>query len=61
MDDEGAVKKIFFGTMVYQAALFSTLVKMQVALYRKSHIDLDNLDEAVSRIVEAGERYSNIG
>ncbi len=61
IDDEGAVKKIFFGTMVYQASLFSTLVKMQIALYRKSRIDLGNLDEGVSRIVEAGERYVNIG
>ena len=61
VDDEGAVKKIFFETMVYQAFLFRTLVKMQVALYRQDRIELGNLDEAVSRIVKAGERYSNIG
>lgn len=61
IDDERAVKKIFFGTMVYQASLFSTLVKMQIALYRKSRIDIGRLDEGVSRIVEAGERYANIG
>ena len=61
IDDEGAVNKIFFETMVHQAGLFSMLVKMQIALYRKNRINLDNLDEGVSRIVEAQGRYLNIG
>ena len=60
IDDEGAVNKIFFETMVHQAGLLSTLVKMQIALYRKSRIDLGNLDEGVSRIVEAQGRYLKI-
>ena len=57
IDDEGAVKKIFFETMVHQAGLLSTLVKMQISLYRKSRIDLGNLDEGVARIVEAQGYY----
>lgn len=61
IDDERAVKKIFFGTMVYQASLFNTLVRMQIALYRQSRIDIGRLDEGVSRIVEEGERYAIIG
>ena len=62
LDDEEAVKKLFFGTMVYQASLFSTLVRMQVALYRKNRFERGNLDEGVSRIVEEAHRRSlNIG
>ena len=57
IDDEGAVRKLFFGTMVHQANLFSPLVKMQIALYRKRRIDLDNLDPAVLEIVRAQRRY----
>ncbi|MDE0105525.1 MAG: hypothetical protein OXN89_24370 [Bryobacterales bacterium] len=58
IDDEGAVRKLFFGTMVYHASLFSTLVKMQIALYRQRRIDIGGLDAGVSQIVEAGERYA---
>ena len=62
IDDERAVKKLFFDTMVYQATLFSTLVKMQVALFRKSHIELGNLDKGVFRIIsQASWRHSIIG
>ena len=35
----------------------SLLVKMQIALYRKRRIDLDNLDPAVLEIVRAQRRY----
>ena len=62
LDNEEAVKKLFFGTMVYQASMFSTLVRMQVALYRKNRFERGNLDEGVSRIVEEAQRRSlNIG
>ena len=57
IDDEGAVNRIFFVTMVHQANLFSTLVKMQIALYRNKRINLDIPDEGISRIAEAQGRY----
>ncbi len=57
IDDAGAVNKIFFETMFHQANLFSVLVKMQIALYQKSAIDLDVLDEGISRITLAHGRY----
>ena len=57
IDDERAVNRIFFGTMVHQANLFSILVKMQIALYRKERINLDIPDQGISRIVEAQGRY----
>lgn len=57
IDDAGAVNKLFFETMFHQANLFSVLVKMQIALYRKSTIDLDALDEGIVRIGLAQGRY----
>lgn len=57
IDDESATKKLFFGTMVYQACFFNTLVKMQIALYRKQRIDLYNHDAGVKEVVEAQGRY----
>lgn len=62
IDDEGAVKKLFFETMVYQATLFRTLVSLQLALYRKSHFEIGSLDEGVLRILkEAHQRRSITG
>ena len=52
-----AVLKIFFGTMVHHASLFSVLVKMHIALYREERICLDTLDEGVERIVKAHGHY----
>ena len=60
VDDEGAVNELFFGTMVHQANIFSILVKMHIALYRKARINIEILDKGISRIVEAhGRRLSN--
>ena len=50
LDDERPVKKLFFGTMVYQANLCSLLVKMHIALYRKAPLDLAEGDEGIERI-----------
>ena len=62
VDDEGAVKKLFFETMVYQATLFSTLVSLQLALYRKSRFEIGSLDEGVLRILkEARQRLPITG
>ena len=62
IDDEVAVRKLFFETMFYQAMLFSTLVRMQLALCRKGRFEEGNLDEAVFRIMkEARRRLSIIG
>lgn len=52
IDDERAVRKIFFDTMVYQATLLQMLVKMQIALYRKEHVNWGSLDKGISRIIE---------
>lgn len=57
IDDEGAVNKLFFETMVHQANLFSALVKMQIALYRKQRTNWDSLDSGIAQIVEAQGRY----
>ena len=61
INDEAAARKLFFGTMVHHANLLSLLVKMQIALYRKKHINLDNLDPAVLRIVGEQRRYTEQG
>lgn len=58
IDDEESVRRIVFGTMVYHATFFRTLVKMQTALSRRSRIDLDGPDEGVRRMVAAAERYA---
>ena len=47
IDDEGAVKKLFFETMVYQATLFSTLVSLHLPFIRKSRFEKGRLDEGV--------------
>ncbi|MCY4129577.1 MAG: hypothetical protein OXG15_10130 [Gammaproteobacteria bacterium] len=52
IDDERAVRNIFFDTMVYQATLFQILVKMQIALYRKESVNWGSLDKGISRIIE---------
>lgn len=57
IDDEGAVNRIFFNSMVPQAILFSVLVKMQIALYQNKRINLDIPDEGILRIVEAQGHY----
>ena len=57
IDDIGAVNKLFFETMVHHASLFSMLVKMQIALYRKQRASWGNLDTGISQIVEAHGRY----
>ena len=57
VNNEGAVNKLFFGTMVHQAIMFSILVKMQIALYRKERINLDYPDKGILQIVEAHGRY----
>ena len=59
IDDEGAVRRIFFGTMVYHATFFCQLVKMQIALFRSSRVDWDGLDQGVRKVVEAGARYAD--
>ena len=56
IDDEGAVRKLVFDTMVYQAMLFNTLVRMQLALYRRTRIEIGNFDEGVSRLIEESQR-----
>ena len=57
IDDDGAVRKLFFETMVSQGALFSTLVRMQVALYRKEHFKTGTSDDGILQIVlEAQQR-----
>lgn len=61
IDDEGAAKKIFFGTMVHQANFFSMLVKMHIALYRKTSISLEDLDQGILGIVMAQRHYSTNG
>ena len=61
LDDERAVNKLFFGTMVYQASLCSLLVKMQIALYRKTLIDLDDPDDGIARIVEQAHFFATSG
>ena len=58
LDDERAVNKLFFGTMVYQAALCSLLVKMHIALYRKTPLNLDDGDEGIERIVTQAYQFA---
>lgn len=59
IDHEGAAKQLFFETMVHHANLVSTLVKMQIAIYKGTPIELGNLDEGVARIVKAMGHYWN--
>ena len=58
IDDEGALAKLVFETMVYHATLLNLIVKMQIALYRNTAIDLDYRDEGVLRIVAEADAYA---
>ena len=57
IDDLGAANKLYFETMVHHASLFSLMVKMQIALYRKEEVELGETDAGIIRIVEAMGRY----
>ncbi len=62
IDDEGAVNKLFFETMFYQATLFHMLVEMQLSLYQKGRFKRGKWDETVLRIMkEMRQRLSIIG
>ena len=57
IDDKTAVSKLFFETMFYEAMLFSTLVKMQLALCGRRRFEEDNLDDVIFRMMkEARQR-----
>ena len=58
IDDEGTLAKLVFETMVYHATLLNLIVKMEIALYRKTAIDLDYRDEAILRIVAEADAYA---
>ena len=57
IDDEGALAKLFFETMVYHATFLNLIVKMQIALFRNTTIDLDYRDEGILRIVAEADAY----
>lgn len=60
IDDAQAVKRIFFNNMVHQASMLGALVKMQIALYRKTHASFGDLDEGIRRIIEAKRTFLTI-
>ena len=57
VDDEGTLAKLVFETMVYHATLMNLIVKMQIAQYRSTAIDLNYRDEGVLRIVAEADAY----
>ena len=57
IDDKGTVRKLFFETMFYEAMLFSTLVRMQLALCRRRRFEEGNVDKVIFQIMkEARQR-----
>lgn len=58
INDEGALAKLVFETMVYHATFLNLIVKMQIALYRRTTINLDYRDQAIVRIVAEADAYA---